>query len=137
MSNSPVYRRWRAMINRCSNPNVKSFPDYGGRGIKVCERWSSFEAFFEDMGLPPDGHEIERMDNDGDYCPENCTWATRDAQMNNRTNNIVLTLDGKTMTLARWAKELNLPYCRLRMRYAAGLPVERILDRSKRVNQYG
>lgn len=80
------YMSWKAMIQRCTNPKRKGFEDYGGRGIKVCERWSvSFENFLEDMGKrPTDKHTIDREDVNGDYCPENCKWATMSEQIVNQ-----------------------------------------------------
>lgn len=79
-----VYRVWRNMISRCTNPNVPNFSDYGGRGITVCERWLKFENFLEDMGEPPPELTIERLDNNGNYCKSNCAWKTRLDQARNR-----------------------------------------------------
>jgi hypothetical protein len=82
---SRVHRIWAGMKTRCYNPSAKSFPDYGGRGIRVCERWrNSFEAFLEDMGEPPVGRSIHRINNDEDYTPRNCRWATAQEQAQNR-----------------------------------------------------
>ena len=85
MAGTPTYRIWRGIKNRCYNKNVKSYPLYGGRGIKVCERWiESFKSFFEDMGEKPEGMSIDRIDSNKDYCPENCRWATPLQQSENR-----------------------------------------------------
>ena len=85
MSNTQIYRSWTQMIQRCENPNNIGFKYYGGRGIKVCKRWHTFENFFADMGEPPVGKSLDRWpNNDGNYEPENCRWATIFQQAKNQ-----------------------------------------------------
>jgi hypothetical protein len=97
------------MKRRCSDPSAPHYERYGGRGIKVCQRWQeSFAAFMEDMGPRPDGTSIDRENGDGDYEPSNCRWATAETQQNNRANNRFATLDGRTQTVAQWARELGV-----------------------------
>ncbi len=109
LSRSPEYRAWQHMKSRCSNPRHHQYPRYGGRGIRVCARWlASFADFLDDMGpRPSPRHSLERRDNDGPYCPENCTWATAVQQMRNRRNTRFVTV---TMPLAAWAEQAGLRY---------------------------
>lgn len=119
-SGSRAYGIWTNMVKRCENVRCAAYRDYGGRGIKVCERWRSFEYFLADMGHPPDGMTLERMDRDGDYEPANCKWATRTEQTRNRKSTVTITYKGATKPIAQWAEELSLSYSRLRGRIAAG-----------------
>ncbi len=84
MHATKIYSTWRGMIDRCDNPNRDSFYNYGGRGIKVCERWYKFENFIEDMGIPKEGLTIDRINNDGNYEPGNCRWVTIQENLKNR-----------------------------------------------------
>ena len=84
LSKTRIYRIWSSMIVRCENPKAINYPRYGGRGIRVCERWHKFANFLEDMGIPSDDLSIDRIDNDGNYCKENCEWASASQQNKNR-----------------------------------------------------
>lgn len=97
------YLVWSSMKRRCLNPNDRNYPNYGGRGINVCDRWiDSFENFYSDMGpRPPGQYSIERNDNSGNYEPSNCRWATKEEQVNNKRNNIVVVFRGEKMTLSQ------------------------------------
>ena len=114
------------MKQRCSNPNVASYKDYGGRGIRVCKRWSdSFEAFLEDMGdRPSPQHSIERKNNEGDYTPRNCFWATRKAQVTKKRNTRLLTANGETLHMAEWARRLGCNPAAILARLATGMGEE-------------
>ena len=98
-----VYNIWCSMKGRCENPSNASYPKYGGVGIKVCERWQKFENFLADMGEPPDGMSIDRIDNDKGYEPGNCRWATRTTQARNRRNVRMITIGNETKSLPDWA----------------------------------
>lgn len=117
---SKIYRVWCGMRERCNNKAHKGYSRYGGRGIFVCERWNSFANFLEDMGLPPEGYTLDRIDNDGPYCKENCRWATYFTQAANRSNNVFVALHGETMILAEAARRLQVEqgaiakWCRIR-----------------------
>ena len=124
-SRSYTYKSWNSMNNR-----VKEDPRY--KGITVCERWSSFENFLEDMGERPEGMSLDRYPNQkGNYEPGNCRWATITEQQNNKSNNIVLNYKGETHTLGEWSRILEVKYHVLKNRYRRNLPVERILHKGK------
>lgn len=128
---SPTWRAWRAMVARCTVRTNAAFPNYGGRGITVCPRWREFENFLADMGERPPGTTIDRLDNDGGYEPGNCRWATREQQDGNKRTTVRITFQGRTMTLAQWAKELGTAGTVLRKRwdkYQTLLPIQRTKD---------
>ena len=107
MSKTPEYRSWLNMKARCCNPNHKGYSDYGGRGIAVCDRWLNLENFLADMGIKPTPkHSIDRINNDGDYSPDNCKWSDSKDQANNRRSNRLITIDDVTLTIAQWAKKM-------------------------------
>lgn len=124
-----LYRTYYAMKQRCYNEHSKIFNHYGGRGITICDEWlSSFEAF-RDWALKTgyaDNLTIERIDVNGNYCPENCCWITQAEQLNNTRRNVILTYDGLTMNLTQWAKHLGVNRDFLRGRIRLGWDCERV-----------
>lgn len=109
MHKSPEYKAWKQMIQRCTNPREKRYARYGGRGIRVCERWRIFENFFSDLGPRPSSrHSIDRKNNDGDYEPCNCRWASRVQQMRNFSRNRLIRFRGVTRCLQEWADDLQI-----------------------------
>lgn len=110
MYNTPEYYAWSAMKQRCQNPKHPCFPLYGARGIKVCSEWSSFDAFFNDMGPRPAGGTLERIDNSKGYSPENCAWRTQSQQMRNTRRNVFVSIRGKTKCLKDWCLEFGMIY---------------------------
>jgi len=131
---SKTYKSWDHMIQRCKNKNTANYHNYGGRGITVCERWLKFENFLEDMGEKPSpNHQIDRVNNDGNYCPENCKWSTKGEQIRNTRRNRIETYLGATKCRADWAKEYNIPRGVLRGRLDdLGWSLEKALNTSVR-----
>lgn len=122
------FRIWANIQQRCLNPQCPTWKRYGARGVTVCERWRSFPLFLADMGkCPSPHHSIERKDNNGNYEPDNCVWATIIEQANNRSNNHLLTLDGTTLTIAQWAREKGFSGSKIYARLKLGWTVERAL----------
>lgn len=122
MTNSSLYNRWCKMRDRCNNPNIKEYENYGARGIFVCDEWNSFENF-RDWALD-NGYEdsltIDRINNDDGYYPENCRWADKITQCNNRRSNHNITWGGETHTLKQWARLFGIKYATLWARVQRG-----------------
>jgi hypothetical protein len=128
MFGTPEYSCWAAMKQRCFNPKSSVWHRYGGRGIKVCERWIVFENFLSDMGPKPSlDHSIDRIDNDGDYEPRNCKWSTQKEQCDNRANSILVEFNGETKTMRQWSDKTGLGYRLIAKRIKSGWSPERAL----------
>lgn len=129
MTGTPTYKSWDAMRRRCGTPTDKDFPRYGGRGIRVCERWqNSFQAFVADMGIRPPQTTLDRVDVNGNYEPGNCRWATVVQQNNNRRSNKSIRYDGRSQTVAQWAREAGLSPEALSHRLKNGWPISDALS---------
>ncbi len=126
LSSTPEYKVHSSMIRRCHDPEVRNYDDYGGRGIQVCDRWrNSVESFVEDMGKrPSNAHSIERVDNDGNYEPGNCRWATRSEQNSNTRRTTLYDFQGEKLTCNEIARRCNIPITTLRHRLNNGWSVE-------------
>lgn len=130
---SPEYSTWRAMLSRCQLPSDPGYKNYGERGVEVCREWKDFQTFLRDMGNRPSlSHSIDRINTNGDYCPENCRWATRLEQANNTTRNHFLTLNGETATVAQWAQKLGHEPSMIYARLKSGWSIEDVLLKPRR-----
>lgn len=128
LTGTPEYEAWINMRQRCTNPKRPEFRNYGARGISVCERWESFENFLDDMGTRPMGLSIERINNDGNYEPSNCKWATKVEQCRNMRRSRIFPHNGESKTLTEWSKVLGINYDRLRGRLRLGWTFERAIE---------
>lgn len=125
---SPERSSYNSMINRCCNEKDNYYKNYGGRGIKVCDRWQkSFEDFLSDMGKRPEGFSLDRIINDGNYEPNNCRWASAIEQANNRKTNRFVNFNGKTQTISQWSRELGISKSVIKDRLNRGLSNEEAL----------
>lgn len=116
------------MVERCHNVGASDFPRYGGRGIRVCERWRLyFVAFLSDMGERPQGMTLDRIDVNGPYAPGNCRWATPGEQAANRRTNVLVEHQGRTQSIAAWSRETGIEKSTIRFRLVKGWTVERAL----------
>lgn len=112
-----TYRSWIAMMGRCANKNHHAYPYYGGRGISVCDKWHLFENFLADMGERPKETSIDRFpDNNGNYEPGNCRWATMHEQTRNKRNSVFIEFGGRNQCVADWAREIGISTSTLRYR---------------------
>lgn len=119
---------WKGIRKRCENERCAAYRHYGGRGIRMCERWSLFANFLADMGPCPPYHSIDRIDNDGNYEPGNCRWATQKTQVRNRQRTFTVEFYGRRMSLAEACEIAKQPYGRVRDRLKLlGWPTERAL----------
>lgn len=105
---SPIYGIWQSMVDRVKNKKNHNYHNYGGRGITVCDKWLTFEGFYEDMGDRPEGLTLDRIDNDLGYCKENCHWVTQKEQCNNTRRNRYIMFKGKVQTISQWSEELGI-----------------------------
>lgn len=123
------YDAWMTMRYRCNNPNSKSYSNYGGRGIIVCDRWNeSFEDFYKDMGSKPTSkHSLDRINNDGPYAPYNCRWDTNEIQSRNKRSNRWVEFEGIKLIISDWAKRLGITHKRLSYHLSAGKGIKEII----------
>lgn len=133
-SRSRLYRVWIGMKGRCNNCKNKAYSYYGGRGIKVCQDWNESYVLFRDWALANGYQEnltIDRIDVNGNYCPENCRWVSMKVQMNNTRANRRITLNGETKTMAEWSESTGLSYETIRNRTIKGKPADEVLQMPK------
>lgn len=130
MYKSPEYNAWANMLYRCTQPTCRAWPSYGGRGIKVCDRWKFFENFYADMGPRPPNTSLDRLNNDGNYEPSNCAWRTWNQQQNNRRTKHVIEYNGKSQSLSQWSRETGIPISTLFGRIKSGASTEKLFQPS-------
>lgn len=123
-----TYMIWASMWRRCTKPSSKQYKDYGGRGITVCKRWKSFTNFLADMGpVPSPKHTLDRKENNADYTPTNCRWATRVEQNRNKRSNVFVEYNGHRRCLAEWQEVTGIHYTTISYRLKSGWPIKKAL----------
>ena len=132
--NHRLYSIWKSMRTRCNNPNSSRYKDYGGRGIKICDRWDSFLSFVEDM-YPSfkEGLTLDRKENDGDYTPDNCKWSTEIEQHNNQSSNILIFFNGELFTEAELHRKTGVPRTTIQSRRKRGASPEEMIHGFERI----
>lgn len=127
-----IYGIWTGMKQRCYDINAKQYKDYGGRGITICDEWKNDFMTFYDWSIGNrynDTLTIDRINNDGSYCPENCRWTTHKKQMSNTRRNLIYTIDGETLCLSEWCEKYNMPYWTVLHRIHRGVDVKTALTK--------
>lgn len=125
---SRIYGIWKGIKNRCNNKTCSGYKNYGGRGISYDKKWETFEGFFKDMESGySDDLCIDRIDNNGNYCRKNCRWATKLQQDNNRRNNVFVTINGCTLTMANWARKTGISKNVIYSRFRKGMKPELVI----------
>lgn len=132
-SSHPLYNIWRGIFSRCNNPSNIAWKNYGARGISICDRWLSFECFVSDMGERPPKHSIERIDNDGNYEPSNCKWATKREQQRNQRVTRIAVIEGRSYKAVELADLCGLKIDTIIERAAKGLSLSEVLDPRRRI----
>ena len=136
MKKTAIYFSWKNMQDRCLNKNCSSYKNYGGRGIKICSEWlgrNGFRNFYKDMGdKPSDQHSIDRRDNNGNYEPDNCRWATRIEQANNKRNNRYYKYENESLTITQWCRKLGINSWTVKSRIKRGASFEEAITRPVR-----
>ena len=137
MTNTRLYTIWNSMHCRCRYPGTNGYKRYGGRGIKVCEEWQKFEPFYEwAIGAGySDKLTLDRIDNNKDYSPNNCRWATKEQQSNNQRTNNFITLNDEKMTITNWSRKTGLSSSTIRNRLRSGMTVEEALLTPNKVKE--
>lgn len=137
LSQSRPYNIWKLLLQRCYNKKHKSFKDYGGRGISVCERWNDFSLFWEDMKENySDTLTIDRIDNDGNYCKENCMWATQIEQSKNKRDNVYIEINGETKILKDWVRYYDINMSTYYHRTKSGMSQQEALTKIGKRKRY-
>ncbi len=131
------YKIWDGIKQRCNNSKCREYKYYGGRGIQISKEWqNSFRTFLNDMGeRPSDNHSIERLDNDKNYCKENCKWVTKKEQANNTRHNVLIEHEGKTQNLTQWCEELKLDYKLIHSRLRRGKTFIEAISTPRRITK--
>lgn len=134
----PLYQIWQGMKARCLNPNNKHYANYGGRGIKICNKWiNNFNQFVADMGERPQGYSIDRIDNNGDYSPNNCKWSTKKEQQRNRRITKHITIEGVNYLICEIAEKYGFKYDTIENRAKTAKTFDELVNKNRKVYKQG